>query len=938
VKKIVAIGCLVVSGFAGLVYEVCWIRQASLAFGSTTFALSSVLAIFFAGLAIGSFLFGRVAQRTQRPLFLYAGVEILLALFALASPVAFHCVDSLYGPVYRTLSGAALPLFTVRILLLTLVLLPPTVLMGGSLPLFCRQFVTRRDRIAGTVGFLYGANTLGAAAGCAVTGLVLLPQLGVSTAIYLAAVLNILVGVIASLLGLRAAQLPDHQERTGSPTSSRKSHLARRQRRLVAGLFCLTGLVALGLEVVWTRFLALLVRNSVYTYTITLTVVLVGIVLGSLLASRLFDRRLPRAVSFGALQVLTGLSVLTLMLLPVAFWRGLGAGWIPVLVLMLAPAVFSGAALPLANRMVLDDPLLSAASVGRMVALNTLGGIVGALLIGFIGLPAWGLDASLKILTGLALAGGFAAWLWLDSNVPRRLRYGLVAASALVWFAIPLLSGSRLPADFLAPREKLVDYREGYTASLAVVRSKGALQLEIDRLWQGKDVKNHQIMAAHVPMLAHSSPFEVLVVGVGTGQTASRFLMYDITRLDCVDIEPVIFPFIREYFDADWMRDGRVTTIGDDGRTYLAHSRSKYDLISLEVGQVFRPGVAAFYTTEFYTQAAARLNSGGMLSQFVPLSFFGLAEFRSVVRTFLDTFPLSFLWYNSAELLLIGLKSEHFRLDLDRIHLVAENPVLYGDLQYSQWGGPEHWLNQPTNFLAGFLCGPRELSLLAADAPAYSDDRPTLAYATSRVKAGQRLEVESVQWLRRHLTPVSTLLDGDLTESEATAVAEMRERNLRDIVATAYLRTVEELQATMTPGRAIESLEVALQWNRDNAVSNRMMGDALTLVRRFPQAEQYYTTALRLRDDDPLARRGLGLVLLQIGRADAAIPHLERVVHRLPDDPAAHNYLGAALAQQGRLAEAIHHFEVSVRLRPGDESVRQNLERAREELQRIQRR
>ena len=226
----------------------------------------------------------------------------------------------------------------------------------------------------------------------------------------------------------------------------------------------------------------------------------------------------------------------------------------------------------------------------------------------------------------------------LDRNLSLLFRGTAIVISLLIWVGLPLATGTRIPADFLGERGSLVAFREGIGSNLAVLRDKNLLTLEIDRLWQGENRKNQQVMAAHIPMLFHSNPRSVLVVGVGTGQTASRFLMYDIDHLKCVDIEPTIFEFIREHFDSEWMDDGRVALIPEDGRNYLQHSDVKHDVISLEVGQIFRPGVAFFYTADFYRRAREHLNPGGVLTQFVPSLFFTTDQFRSVLRTFLETF------------------------------------------------------------------------------------------------------------------------------------------------------------------------------------------------------------------------------------------------------------------------------------------------------------
>ncbi len=922
----IALICFFLSGVAGLIYEICWIRKAALVFGSTTFALSTVLAVFFAGLAIGSLLFGRLALRRERPLRLYAGLEIGVGAAAILSLPAFALVNNLYGEIFPSFAGNLIGLSLVRIGLVSLVLLPPTIMMGGTLPLFCRQFVLRRGNIAGSVGFLYGINTLGATIGCAVAGFWLIPLLGVVGSVVVAAVLNVIAGIVILLLPLAP---PQHEQVTAKTQATVEQS---RKRLIVATLFFLTGLIALGSEILWSRFLALLVQNSVYTYTITLTVVLAGIVLGSLLASRVFDRRLPRALSFGALQVLSALSILTLMLLPVAVWRDVGAGIATYCLLMLIPAVLSGASFPLANRMVFDDPALSAASVGRMTALNTFGGIVGSLLVGFVLLPLLGLSTCLRILTLLGLLSGCAAWLFLANRQSRLPRFVATAVAIVFWLGIPSALDTRLPADFLAPRDQLIDFHEGLTSSLSVVRDKGSLQLHINRLWQGRDRKSHQIMAAHVPMLIHPDPQSVLVIGVGTGQTPSRFLLYDIDRLDCVDIEPAIFPFIAKHFDAPWLHDQRTNLITDDGRSFLAHGKTMYDLISVEVGQVFRPGIEAFYTTEFYAEAFERLNPGGLMAQFVPLALCSQAQFRSIIATFLANFPEAVLWYNTTELLLIGTKSEHLRIDPRRLMVLGNNLQVQQDLSYSQWGGQQHWLNNPMNFLGGFLCGPGELAELVAEAPLYKDNKPTLAYAASAVRMDDANEIPMAQLIREHLTSITSLFAGQLPPADVEKITNMQTRNLRDIIAGSILRRIEWQLAQIGPQGAIDQLEQALRWNPDNALTNRMMADALVLNGQDAPAEPYYQKALSLTTEDPLTHRGYGLILLRANRVPEALDRLEKAIEMIPDDPASHNYLGAALAAQGQLQQAIYHFQQALQLRPDDQDAARNLERAQAQL------
>jgi spermidine synthase len=926
VPTVLAIVCLFLSGVAGLIYEVVWIRRAALVFGSTTYALSTVLAVFFLGLAAGSWLFGDLSRRLARPLRVYALLEIGLAALALASLAAFDRVEPLYGAVYRAYGPGSAALTLARIGLVSLILLPPAALMGGTLPLFCQQVAARTHRIAGSVGFLYGLNTLGAALGCALAGFALVPGVGMSRSVLVAALLNLTAGAVVAALPF-APLAP----RPAAPAREPGTRADPPRSAVVAALVFMSGAIALGHEVLWTRFLSLLVRNTVYTYTLTLAVVLAGIVIGSWIAGRLFDRALPRAAIFGALQVLIGAGVLALLLLPPALWDRLGEGLALYAALLLPAAILSGASFPLAVRMIVDDPALAGFGVGRIAAFNTLGGIVGSLAIGFLALPRLGLHASLLVTTGASVATGIAAWMLLDRATALGVRLAVSAAGAALWIAVPSLERTRLPAAYLANGGELVDYREGLQSDLAVVRREGVLNLEIDRLWQGQSRKTHQIMAAHLPMLLHPHPRRVMVVGVGAGQTPGRFLLYGIEKLDCVDIEPAVFDLIRSHFDTAWMADPRVTLIRADGRNVLTHTRERYDVISLEIGQIFRPGVGAFYTRDFYRRARARLLPGGLVSQFVPLSFLPPEAFRSVVRTFLDVFPRSVLWYNTSELLLVGVNGDSLALGEARLGLLASDARIHDDLRYGHWGGAGEWLNHPRMVMAGFLAGPRGLASLAGGAPAYRDDRPALDYATTALDVTRPTELPNLALLREHLDPVAAVCPA-LPADSARAIAALRERNLGDLAARSALRRVPFVKGEANHEAVAALLTGALRDNPDNGEAQRVLGDALLALGRLEEARIHFERALALRPDDALAHRGLGFALHREDRVAEAIPHYEAAIAMGCDEPEVHNNLGAALGQRGDLAGARGHFERALRLRPDFDEARQNLERVRAAL------
>ncbi len=917
-----ALAGLFVSGAAGLIDEICWIRRSSLIFGSTSHALSTVLMVFFLGLALGGWAFGQIAQRARNPLRTCALIEAGLAAMVLATIPAFGAVEGLYGALFRSLPADSAALWLTRAGLISVVLLPPTFLMGGTLPLFGRQMVRDPGRIGDAVGRLYALNTLGAAVGCVLTGFVLIHGLGVVRSLVLAAGLNLIAA--ASMAFARAEPV----EPTPAP-SAKSAPVPHDVRRAVGALLLVTGFVALAEEVLWTRFLALLMRNSVHTYTVTLALVLGGIVLGSALAARLADRAKSRAWLFGTLQIVNGLLVWTLMMLPAAWWRGWGGSPAMAALLLVPPAFLSGASFPLAVRMVVSQPAWAGIGIGTMIAVNTLGGILGSMTAGFLILPAWGLEWGARLCSGLSLAAGLFAWFWLDRAGSKMAHAALGVLAIGAWLAVPVVTRTRLPQAFLADPVRLVDHREGLESNLAVVRRpSGALVMEIDRWWQGQDRRTHQVMAAHLPLMLHPAPRSALLVGVGAGQTPLRLAMHDLERIDCIDIEPRVFDLVREHFESSWMSDPRVRLLRMDGRNYLTHAAARYDLISLEVGQLFRPGVASFYTADFYRQARERLTPGGLCAQFIPLPFLTADALRGVLATFLEAFPGATLWYNTSELLLIGAAGEAPALRPQRLAAVLADSTLSADLRFSLWGGPATWLARPEVLYASFLCGPPGLTRLSASGTIYRDDRPALETAAAQVREGDTREIETLPLLRRNLDPIQTAGPG-LSSDFTRAAEQVREKNLDDIAAAAHLRLVDPALERKDYTAAAAALERALAANPGNLVAHRLMGDVQLLLGNAGEAERFFRQALAISESDARARAGMGFLCLTLGRLPEAVEHYRVALAGESKDPEIWNNLGAALGQTGDLAGAARHFEQALVLRPDHPDARRTLDRTR---------
>lgn len=779
------------SGFASLGYELCWIRKGALLIGATPQALSIVVAVFFGGMAVGAFLIGHFSKRTGNPLLWYGILECLIALLAAITPAMFGLTGEISTHVYQWAGSSQALNLLVRSALVAALIFPSCILIGGTLPLLCQFSINNKQAdIRFAAGILYAVNTTGAFFGCMFCGIWFIPFWGTDEAIWFNVVLNVVAG--AGIIWLsRTVAIVSHSDAPfviAPPTQSNRTLMNSGSSGIIIyALFFCAGFTALGYEILWVRFLSLVIHNTVYTVIFSLGAILLGIAIGGFIVCLLKDRPKLDVLLFAATNIFIGLTVLLILLQPVNAWdwirdsRSVFMQALLCLITILVPSIASGISFPLAYRLIAASSINSGRDFGFLTAVNTLGGIIGSLLVGFYLLPAIGMYSTLIILTLISLTiGVFTIFVFSEEiNLIRKL--AIASGVAAVWFVIVYSSDTRLPADFLAEKKAMIEFAEGISSFITVAKRDGVDTLEIDRMWQGQNQKGHQIMAAHIPMILHQDPKKVLVVGMGTGQTASRFLMYDIDRLDCVDIEKTLPGILKRHFDAAWLSDPRTHVVTDDGRNYTANTSSMYDIVSIEVGQSFRPQIASFYTVEFYRDVKKRLTKNGLACQFVPVGFFTEDEFRSVLHSFLEVFPQSTLWFNKyAECILIGSTKEQPRLSAKRLELLKNNKKVRSDLNYSFNDRPWLLMNKKEVFAANYLMGPQTLSKLSADASMYSDDRPILEYQTARtIYARTRFH----KLIEKNMESPDTIFAQKIRIATEAHIVRIREESVHEMLA-----------------------------------------------------------------------------------------------------------------------------------------------------------
>jgi len=934
--ELIALICFVLSGFAALVYEISWIRKASLVVGATSYAVSTVLGVFFGGLAIGSYLFGKRTRQQRKPIRLYGKLEIGVGILCIASVFTLPLIESLYSSLYDSIQGGLFVALLIRAALVSICLLPPTILMGATLPLFCRQFIRHKNGVLNSISWLYGLNTLGAAIGAAVCGFALLPTIGVNASIFLAGGISIIVGSI-----MLVVKLPDTAAHVEEEQTVEESEQTKDKSRAMGIVFALSGFAAIGNEIIWTRFLTLILENNVYTYTLTLTVILLGIVFGSLLAS-MFTNDLRKSIfRFGVLQIVTGIVTFAIIMAPaeivwVNFMENIGTSNISqqlmlIGLIMLIPSILAGMAFPIGIRLATTGVTSAGAIVGRLSALNTFGGIIGSFVIGFLVLPKIGLENAISLTAVCNVLAGFVVWMKLDESKILQKRVGWILLVAITFVGIRLTSNSfivertRVPFDMLRMGrtiptldENNLAMVEGVNSFLSVIENGDVFELHIDKQWQGNSQRTQQFMAGHIPSIVHGNPKNVCVVGLGTGQTAKRFLMHEIEQLDLVEIEEGLDPLLIRFFNGGWLAEDSVerqnteiNLITEDGRNYLAHASAKYDIISIEVGQVFRPGIANFYTHEFYQQTRERLNEGGVISQFVPIEFLGLDEFRSVVHTFVQTYPNAQLWYNTSELLLLGINRDVNSPQVftkDSISKVLHrNETVIKDLAYNHWGGKQHQLSNPTVFLSGFLANGQDLQAMSADGQLLVDDKPLLEYSSHPYLDFHRPVLNQI---RDHVSPVDNIID-DIGPALSARCHVLRNHNLAQIEAVAYTETAKLLFSIGHYDDAIAFMKHAIVIQPDYATAHfdlaNMLQNILQIqmeagiidnqatVQRYSEDSKALLFKTTLIDDNHWeAHKALANINFYRDHDILnAIDHLENVIRVTVNPPIGEDYLSS---------------------------------------------
>jgi spermidine synthase len=1029
------------SGAAGLVHEVAWTRLLGQSLGHSLQSLTVVLVCFLGGLGLGAAAAARTAGRSSSPLRVYAFLEFAIAGWAALSPAVVAAISAALpalGP--RVGGGASLP--ALRFALGLLALAPPTLAMGATFPYLVREATERGAVPARAVSVLYGVNTLGAAAGAGFGSFLLLPLLGTRLTILAAGALNAAAGAAALVLARRrAAARGALLEPTASPAAAEAGQAApgRLARLSAIATAALSGGIGALLQVAWIRLTTLAFGSSVYAFGATLTAYILGLGTGPLLVRR-FLGRAGSAVSAAAATIgLVGASSLCLLpylgRLPSEAARISGrleasaAGMIAVQFLLLfavllVTTVAQGGSFP-ALVILAGAGRETQRSAGLIYAASTWGSVLGFVLAGFVCLPAFGTQRTLAgagvgalllaaILIGARprldpAAGSRRGGRWLLAGAVAAAGPLLLLGLYRPWEREILSSGgfiygpiyrrgsgeARVP-EAMRRRGEILYYREDGDSLVTVRRSRaGTLSLQINGKTEastGGDMTT-QLLAAHLPLLLHPRPEDVLVIGLASGVTLGAAEKHPVRRVRVLEIAPGVVEAARLFaaHNGDALADPRVEVVVDDARSRLVVSPETYDVISSQPSNPWVAGVSNLFTVEFYRLARSRLRPGGLFCQWVQAYRLDPEDLRGIIASFRQVFPQAALWEESAgggDYFLIGGDAPP-RIDPDRLRS-ASTAAAWEDLARAGVDGPAALLSR-------FVSGPAGLAALSAGARLHTDDNLYLEWRAPLALFRDSLR-DQVAALNRHREPVLSILPEGTPVTDADLVASLRRlrrqrddrlamlESLRDadLLALAdpflaagidYLRAgrfveaIEALRKAASEVResgsaqillaeayhgagldaaAIVVLEDALARDPGLAPAWNALGRRYVALDRPEEAGAAFRAAVERDCKGPgaaSARNNLGAMLLQAGDLDGAERLLWEALDADPDLPAARANLGLVLKRRGDHAGAEVQYRAALALDPLNTDARYNLAsllrlagriaEAREELSRL---
>ncbi len=674
------------SGFAGLLYQILWMRQLGLLLGNTSYAAAITLGVFFFGLAMGSWFWGNRCARLPNLLRTYAWLEFGIGVCGLLFLVVLNYFQSIYPILYQS-AKPGVKLMMLKCLLTFLMVFPPSFFMGGTIPVLGQFLIRTQGSFGTTAAKIYGINTIGAAVGAFATGFFLIILLGFKFTCFLGIFISLAIALVSFLLARR----PEPQEAPSvipdqKPISSRKSAAKKNEvaapvveklqtasRSVIYAFAFISGFNVLALEVLWTRMFAQVHENSVYSFSAVLIVVLICLALGALFASWLAKRSAHPLKTLFFLMIFSGIGVaispfifyaetneLQMIATDVAFasyvWGLFKTGFATIGL----PCLVLGTVFPFLMKSEECFAGQPGKSIGVLSAINTIGAILGSMICGFLLLQFLGMWRSVQIIA--------ASYFIIALIMPlgKSAFYGAIKilTAFILLICLTLLSPTKLPVTGTVhgnePDETIVEVWEASDGTVSVVQSnfKGhSIKVNSSYGLGSTSSRMSQILQTRIPLLIYPETESIFYLGMGTGATAGEALnktdFKNIKEVTVCELLPDVVRASKKYmtgkvdgfdYTNGLFSDPRAKVLVEDGRNHLMATDKTFDMINADLFLPYQRGTGSLYSLEHYQSAKKRLNLGGVYVQWLPLYQVSEYEFGVITKTMLSTFDQVTLW------------------------------------------------------------------------------------------------------------------------------------------------------------------------------------------------------------------------------------------------------------------------------------------------------
>jgi spermidine synthase len=970
------------SGAASLIYQILWTRQFIPVFGNSSYAITVVLVAFMAGLGLGSWFFGRYADRHRNRLLLYSIIEAGVALSAFIIPLILSLLKKIMPIFFSSLAESILLISIIRFTFSFMILFLPSFLMGGTLPVLSRYCIDELKFVSHRLSLLYGLNTLGAAAGVFSAGFFLIETFGLSGTNSVAIALNLFIaGTMFFIWFLREKKGEKVHLKEKEP--AKKKNLEKEPslgqtdlgglRPVILSIAIITGFTSLSLEILWTRYMFFRIPSTPYSFSSILGVFLICLGIGSLLYRLLFASRKNQVLILAFILILIGPLILIMLHVASKLAISYGLRFLPFFsinpssflwekvqsiniaaVTIFVPAVFIGITFPILCKIFTQNIKKVGGSIGKLYAVNTVGSIAGSFLPVFVLIPLLGIRLSF-LLTALFISGAGLGLIFILKKGPKTIRLVQAFASLFIlFFLFSLLIPKDLSKELflstldLGKHNDIIFYEEGKTGTSILVQDK------VSRL---KDLYINSVeevptsyaaqycfkLMGILGVLLHPEPSETLMICFGGGIAAGTAIQHpEVKSLEVVDIEASVVKAAHFFSQENnnLLKSDKVRVIIEDGRNYLFMTGRKYPLIISDSTHPKSADSWVLYTQEFYKAVEDTLTEDGVFVQWLPFHLLTTQEYQIILKTFQSVFPHTTLWLTHSfdemgrymKFSLVVGTPEPFSLDFQSFKRKLLYPSVQEDLEF--WN-----LNHPLGILENFLSGEKKIREWTESVPINTDNLPW-SYYNTKYSRGEKHSLPGFIPIAESIWPylknTGNKDERDKLEKQLNLLFQRKKLFLQ-------FRFKEALSLLPQDKKALkekENIELSMEYLKEVSKfyprdSKRLLWLARGLRRLLniqgdkPEEREEVINMLQkaVEADSQFSESHLELadILLEGGKRDQAVLHYKKVLELKPDSFLAHMMLGNILSEEGKALEAMEHFLQAIKIDSLNSSARNNL-------------